>query len=334
MDTRESWIDNVKLFACIFVVLGHFFQSMVKSEILPRTDVYEWFNMTIYYFHVPLFFICSGYLYQKYTKFNGLDDMLQNIKKKFIVLGIPYFFFSSVTYFMKAAFSSSVNSQNKGFLFTIFCEPTAPYWYLYVLFVFFMFIPVLKDNKNMYKYVIITVVMKVAYSLLAEKMNLPNVLAYILSYAFWFVLGMLVCNKKLYKIFKCNNRRGLALSISTFGIFLIASIVVYNQQYTHGLVAFACGLLACFAIMGFFISCKFENKQMRMFAKYTFPIFLMHTIFAATLRSVLLKTGIDSPMIHVCLGLIASFAGPIISTHIINRIKYLDIILYPGRYIK
>ena len=50
--TREKWVDNVKVIACILVVLGHFFQSMTKASILPENDLYEWFETTIYYFHV------------------------------------------------------------------------------------------------------------------------------------------------------------------------------------------------------------------------------------------------------------------------------------------
>ena len=65
---QEKWIDAVKNIACILVVLGHFFQSVVKVEIVPGNDLHQWFNLTIYYFHVPLFFICSGYLYQKHIQ--------------------------------------------------------------------------------------------------------------------------------------------------------------------------------------------------------------------------------------------------------------------------
>lgn len=49
--TREKWVDDVKVIACILVVLGHFFQSMTKANILPENDLYKWFNTTIYYFH-------------------------------------------------------------------------------------------------------------------------------------------------------------------------------------------------------------------------------------------------------------------------------------------
>ena len=38
---REAWVDNVKVIACIFVALGHFFQSMVGSSILPDSDFYK-----------------------------------------------------------------------------------------------------------------------------------------------------------------------------------------------------------------------------------------------------------------------------------------------------
>lgn len=79
---REIWVDNVKVVACILVVLGHFFQSMTQSGVLPTNDLYKWFNQTIYYFHVPLFFICSGYLYQKLSRVDDIHSWGKNVLKK------------------------------------------------------------------------------------------------------------------------------------------------------------------------------------------------------------------------------------------------------------
>lgn len=79
---REIWIDNTKVIACILVVLGHFFQSMTKSNIVESNNILLWFDKTIYYFHVPLFFICSGYLYQQCSKVNSPGDWSKNIFKK------------------------------------------------------------------------------------------------------------------------------------------------------------------------------------------------------------------------------------------------------------
>mgnify|MGYP004567887917 CR=1 FL=1 len=139
--TREKWVDDVKVIACILVVLGHFFQSMTKANILPENDWYKWFNTTIYYFHVPLFFICSGYLYQKYSKVNSVDSWFRNVVKKALALGVPYATFTTAVWVLKKLFSSSVNDQIGGLGDTLFFHPTAPYWYLYALFFIFLVTP-------------------------------------------------------------------------------------------------------------------------------------------------------------------------------------------------
>lgn len=54
--SRELWPDLVKVIACGLVLLGHFSQSMIKSGFMNDGVLYEWFQLTIYSFHVPLFF--------------------------------------------------------------------------------------------------------------------------------------------------------------------------------------------------------------------------------------------------------------------------------------
>ena len=76
------------------------------------------------------------------------------------------------------------------------------------------------------------------------------------------------------------------------------------------------------------------RKVMDFLAKYTMPIFLMHTLFAAPMRTVLLKTGIENAVIHVVLGLGISFIGPIIAAWIMKKTKWLEFFLYPNRVCK
>jgi len=74
----------------------------------------------------------------------------------------------------------------------------------------------------------------------------------------------------------------------------------------------------------------FEEKFVRgmdFLAKYTMPIFLMHTLFAAPKRSVLLKMGIDNALIHVLLGLGSSFVGPIIVAWIMKKNEMFGVFL-------
>ena len=117
--------------------------------------------------------------------------------------------------------------------------------------------------------------------------------------------------------------------------FLILSILVYVSDIHNDVVAFILGLLACVSVAALIAS--YEDNFGRctdFFAKYTMPIFLMHTLFAAPLRAVLLKLGIDTAVIHVILGLAVSFAGPIIATWIMKKTKWLEFLLYPNKFVK
>ena len=168
MDTgikRDIWVDNVKVVACVLVVLGHFFQSMVKSDILSNSSFYRWFIDTIYYFHVPLFFICSGYLYQKYASIKSLKAWGTNIAKKLVALGGPYFVFSTVTWVLKRIFADSVNSQLGGLRETLFRHPASPYWYLYVLFFLFVITPTTKNRTKQIIMLLIATLLKILHCL-------------------------------------------------------------------------------------------------------------------------------------------------------------------------
>ena len=118
-------------------------------------------------------------------------------------------------------------------------------------------------------------------------------------------------------------------------LFIILSIVVYTAKISGSVISFVMGLLACVAVI--LMVADFEEKfgnSMDFLTKYTMPIFLMHTLFAAPLRSILIKVGIENAAIHVVLGLSISFVGPIIAAWIMKKTKWLEIFLYPNKFVK
>ena len=118
-------------------------------------------------------------------------------------------------------------------------------------------------------------------------------------------------------------------------VFISLSILVYVSDIHNDVVAFILGLLACASVVALIASHENDfGRCMDFFAKYTMPIFLMHTLFAAPLRAVLLKIGITSAAIHVILGLAISFAGPIIAAWIMKKTKWLEFFLYPNKFVK
>ena len=336
--TRKIWVDNVKVIAIVLVVLGHLMQSFVKADIINDSTAYNYFNQTIYLFHVPLFFICSGFLYQHLTKKQNFKSYLKNILKKLVALGIPYFVFSGVTYLLKFIFSSSVNTENEGsFFHTLFVEPAAPYWFLYALFFLFVVSPIIKNKMDG----IIRLVLSIGLYVLSVTVDFSFLPAFLNEIVFqifnnliWFVVGLEISFFDFEKSF--SKVHGLI-----FIVFIFLSISYFKQlgklpEYLNGIIRLVYGAVACMSITSFIGAAYKNNNQTKIFgflSKYTMPIFLMHTIFAAACRSVLFKIGIDSSVIHIAVGFIASFAFPIIAAMIMEKIK-LDILYNPTKYIK
>ena len=113
-------------------------------------------------------------------------------------------------------------------------------------------------------------------------------------------------------------------------VFIVLRL--WSYQFDNGWIAFGMGILACTAVFMLIVGCK-EKKTLSKFAKYTMPIFLMHTLFAAPTRVALLKLGIDNGVVHVMIGLLISFAGPIVAMWILEKIK-LEWIVFPGKLLE
>ena len=323
---REIWIDNVKVIACALVVLGHFFQSMTKANIVPENGLYMWFNQTIYYFHVPLFFICSGYLYQKLSKVNDVHSWARNLRKKAVCLGIPYFTFSLATWILKTVFSGSTNNQIGGLFDTLFLHPASPYWYLYALFFIFLITPTFGSKTMAAAGLFISGCLKV---LDIVGVHGIRAITYILSKEIWFVIGMCFC------VWNVQAQIKKFIAIAAGMVFLALSMLVYEYNLQNAWIGFGMGVLACFSVVVLaFSTAERQSVTFGFFAKYTMPIFLMHTLFAASFRAILLKLGVRNAAMHISLGILIGFAGPIIAAAGMKKSKWLEFFLYPGKYLK
>mgnify|MGYP000888703415 CR=1 FL=1 len=111
--------------------------------------------------------------------------------------------------------------------------------------------------------------------------------------------------------------------------------MVYKAEISGGVIPFTMGLLACVAVILMVAGVERRfGRGMDFLAKYTMPIFLMHTLFAAPTRSVLLKMGVKNAVVHVVLGVSISFAGPILAAWIMKKTKWLEFFVYPNKFIK
>lgn len=327
---REIWVDYVKVVACVLVVLGHFFQSMTLAGLLPANALYRFWNQTIYYFHVPLFFLCSGYLYQKYSHVRTVDSWRRNVLKKAVALGIPYVVFSTVTWFLKAVFSDSVNTRVGGYLSALIISPLSPYWYLYALFVLFFVTPTFQNRKEAVLGLIVASMFKVLGIL--GRWDTAAV-QYFLDNEIWFVMGMCL---RLCGMMKSAASVEMWRSAVLGTAFAALSVIVFRRQDSSDFAAFSLGVLGCFWIILLIRSLFPDGKRsvaLDFLSEYTMPIYLMHTIFAAAFRTLLLKAGVNQSAAHVIGGLVISFAGPIAAAVIMRKSGWMEFFLYPRKFL-
>lgn len=122
MDVRINWIDWAKALTMGLVVLGHF-GHWGKGVILQEF---------IYSFHMPLFFLLSGYLHKQPDKLKNL--LSKNIK----TLVVPYILLNLSVFVIMFPYYhySNISIQHRLFNFII-CEcplPSSPCWFLISLF--------------------------------------------------------------------------------------------------------------------------------------------------------------------------------------------------------
>lgn len=112
---RVAWLDNVKMYAMLWVILGHVMTIVIKTNVDLSGRVMEHFIVA---FNMPLFVMLSGY--SNFNAFNRIVDKqgLWNFIKKstirillpvvtFCVIGMtpnfllsPFWFLNMILYLM------------------------------------------------------------------------------------------------------------------------------------------------------------------------------------------------------------------------------------------
>ena len=323
---RDVSIDRIKAIACVLVSVGHFFMSMSESGLLPESGFYNWFISTLYTFHVPLFFICSGYLYKEESRTSGrVLGRVRFLADKLVSLGIPFVVFSTFTYVIKILFSSQVNTQVNDSYFSIYVVPISPYWYLYVLFCCFVITPPFQRKSGTYSSLACFFLIKTIFCFIGED-NLPYIVEKLIDNEFWFLLGMALRASGL--------KRRLGVYTAVIGAaFAPASLIMYWGGFYFQIIRFWIGILACLFIFSIVNMCenRKNKKIMNFLIRYNMPIFLMHTIFAAAMRTILLLLGIRILAVHIIFGLVVSFAGPGFAGWAFKKFGKFNYLIYPPK---
>ncbi len=323
---RNVLVDRLKGYACFLVLFGH----VIMGIRLAGIDIPEFFwgmEKFIWSFHVALFLFLSGVVYKVTGEWKSKKTKCGFILYKLYTLGIPYIAFS-VVYIL---INSLVGESNTGFavsdILYIWKTPVAQYWFLYALFFLFciwtVFSGILKNWQ------ITLVVVLIGY--LAPLFGIPlGSLDVVFYSSLAFGIGTFVDFESLTKLSTRSKWLVVLMHIAT-GIFFVVINKIEAPVVKEIMILFGIysSIMFVYVIQSFKLIARFLNYV----NKYSFQIYLLHTIFTAGIRIILLRMNIAQWWIHILMGTACGLAFSVLVAVIAKKVKFLNFFFFPAKII-
>jgi fucose 4-O-acetylase-like acetyltransferase len=323
---RFKDIDKAKGIAIFLVVLGH----ITLSGGVPRgAEWYDWIRIAVYKFHMPFFMYLSGYtLFYTLPEINSFNDYWELIKRKAFRLLPPLILFGVLIgagkYIMQSYVEvDRVPSFSYYEFLKIIVEPMDSFarsiWYIYVLFEFYLTIPVLLKLINYRLFILLIIGLSIYFFRPTEYFAISSYNEYFL----YFVLGMISVKYRRSILDYFNKFKVLFLFLFLLSFLLL--LLKFPAIQSKLIIS----LLSIPALHSLMDTKLFEdNKQVLLFAKYTFVIYLLNTITIGLTKGIIIqylswdgyRFLFFAPII-----LIAGLYGPIlIKKYFLSKVNYLD----------
>jgi len=217
---RDTYLDALKGFAIILVVLGHSVQSFTAGG---RFDDNLLFRI-IYSFHMPLFMFLSGAA----ASYSSRPMNLEFIKRKFYMLVIPFVAWYLVGYFLEGSYHTTSFGL---YIKHVIVSPDYGLWFLWVLFLNFCCLVLIKrltSRLKLYAYPLIWLAIYAIptgkYGIGLVKWHLP-----------FFLAGYLIFT---YRTRLARYRTAaLAASVVAFPLLVASWHRLYNPAFVNSLPA-------------------------------------------------------------------------------------------------
>ena len=318
---RDVLVDRLKGYACFLVLFGH----VIMGVRLAGVEMPGIFHMTetfIWSFHVSLFLFLSGQVYALTGGWKSKKTRLGFITHKALTLGVPYIIFS-VIYIVINSFVGGANNQSSySDILFIWKTPIAQYWFIYALFFLFVIWALFGKFKN-YQITIAVVALTYLVPLLGGSFGFFEVVMYS-SLAF----GLGTCIK-ISSIDK--GHWGYRIAFIAVHIILCALLIKFNLIGILGIkeAVMIIGIYASILFIFLVSKIGFAARFLDFMNKYSFQTYLLHTIFTAGIRMVLIKVGITQWYIHIVAGCIFGIVCCVAVSKICEKIPLLNKCFFP-----
>lgn len=312
---RIEYIDQIKGMAIILVVLGHTYST--------GNGIIVWLNS----FHMPLFFIITGYLIRYKECINGkIKFTLKNKMKSLIV---PYFVFGcclSLFYSILAKISDdSFWSTLVGYLKILFSlKGIGPFWFLPCIFIAESLFCILLIKKNRIQTYIITIILFTLGMMIHGRFNDNIGLVLIRSL---IAMGFIMFGYWLYKmIYNIDINWLIIIGINLLNIFIskyngkvdLVSLV-FNNIYMYIL----CSIIGSVGIILLFKKLNYKKlKVLNYFGMNSIIILCTHSLVIQIVRLLDYKIfGNILPRFNIFEGIVFTMIILVITVPIIHMVN-------------
>ena len=321
---RNVLVDRLKGYACFLVLLGH----VIMGIRLAGIDIPKFFwgmEKFIWSFHVALFLFLSGVVYKVTGEWKSKKTKWGFILYKLYTLGIPYIAFS-VIYIL---INSLVGESNTGFaasdILYIWKTPVAQYWFLYALF--FLFCIWTAFSGMIKNWQITLIVALIGY--LAPLFGIPlGSLDVVFYSSLAFGIGTFVNFKSITKLSTWAKCLIVLMHIVTGCVFVLLNKI--EAPFIKEIMILF-GIYSSIMFISILQCCKPVALFLNFVNKYSFQIYLLHTIFTAGIRIILLRMNIAQWWIHVLLGIACGLVFSVLAAVIAKKVKFLNFFFFPAK---
>ncbi|MBQ4087330.1 MAG: acyltransferase [Clostridia bacterium] len=323
---RNVLADRLKGYACFLVLFGHVILGMHSSGV-EMPAVFYWLEPFIWSFHVALFLFLNGAVYRITGEWKSKKTKSGFIVHKAISLGVPYLIFSVVYIGINSVVGQTNTQSSFGDILYLWKTPVAQYWYLYALFFLFCIWTVLADtlkNRQITVFIVLSAYLAPAFGVSFGCFDV------VMFSALAFGLGTCI---------PISAEQKVPVTIKALLVLLHigAGIVLYrlNLMETAGLkeALTVLGIFASIMLISMLQNIGFIAWFLDFVNKYSFQTYLLHTIFTAGFRIVLLRLGVAHWTIHLVVGCVAGLGLSVLAAVIAKKVPILDACFFPTKWI-
>lgn len=308
----------------MLVVVGHTGRGLSGQAFSDGEELLSTMDQAIYAFHMPLFFILSGITFGMRPPISINPSLRGRVWRLIYPLVIWTYIFLALQAF--AGDNSNARSDWMGVLVWP-VPPVAHFWFLWALLLITVLLAIVRmlclSAMSDIQFWISTLV---AASIISFSVTLPGHLTPFfgagLSYLPVFAVGGLIGASSFVR--SVPNRVFASIAGTAFMIGLLATVFLYFGVPRHlsGTVLSLLLIVPLMAISGRYALFRWA-QGIAFLGVISMPIYVMHTIFSAGLRIMLLQVGLDSLLIHFVLGTVIGIIGPLIFYILLKRQKAL-----------